>query len=478
MTTPLSPSDTRVEPTVGPAFLRLPKAIVDAARRDLRRPHAHAAERVGFLSVAMAAVEGGEVLLIAAEYRGVPDGQYVPGRGAGARIGTTAIRDVVGWALGGGFGIFHVHLHDHDGIPGFSRTDRREQPRLVASLRAAGPGQAHGMIVLSADAANAWVWLPGTGEPMVPARLSVVGDPMVLLTGDMLRDDERDDGEAGAAGGAEPTAKSGDRYSRQSFLGGDSQRRLATARVGILGYGGGGSHVGQQLAHLGVGNVYVADGDRIDESNLNRLVGGTAADVRVAQRKVDIARRMITGVMEDADVRVHEGRWQERATFFRECDVVVGCVDSFAERREIEVMARRFAIPYVDIGMDVHQVPGDAPRVGGQMLLSLPDGPCMTCLGFLTEARLAEEAALYGAAGRRPQVVWPNGILASSAVGVVVSLLTGWTGETDRVVYLSYDGNRGTLAPHPRLAYLGRAPCPHYAADAVGEPRFRPVGGA
>jgi hypothetical protein len=236
--------------------------------------------------------------------------------------------------------------------------------------------------------------------------------------------------------------------------------------------------VGQQLAHLGVGNVYVADGDRIDESNLNRLVGGTAADVRVAQRKVDIARRMITGVMEDADVRVHEGRWQERATLFRECDVVVGCVDSFAERREIEVMARRFAIPYVDIGMDVHQVPGDAPRLGGQVLLSLPDGPCMTCLGFLTEARLAEEAALYGAAGGRPQVVWPNGSLASSAVGVVVSLLTGWTGEADRVVYLSYDGNRGTLAPHPRLAYLGRTPCPHYPADAVGEPRFRPVGGA
>ena len=68
-------------------------------------------------------------------------------------------------------------------------------------------------------------------------------------------------------------------HDRQSFLGSTSEQHLSGLTVGILGLGGGGSHVVQQLAHLGVGGYVIADPDLIDETNLNRLVGGTRADV-------------------------------------------------------------------------------------------------------------------------------------------------------------------------------------------------------
>ena len=78
---------------------------------------------------------------------------------------------------------------------------------------------------------------------------------------------------------------------------------------------------------------------------------------------------------------------------------------------------------YIDIGMDVH---GEKPPViGGQVVLSSPGRLCMRCMGLLTEAKLAEEAARYGKAGSRPQVVWPNGVLASTAVGLGVELAVG-----------------------------------------------------
>ena len=492
------------EPLLGNVVLRLPKALVDKARRDLRRPHETALERVGFLVVTSARTEGDQLLVLGLEYQAIPDDQYVASRGAGTRIGTVAIRNAITRAMTGARGIFHIHLHEHEGIPHFSDTDRREQPRLAQSLVAAAPAESHGMIVLSADAANAWVW-PADGDgAVVPARLVIVGDPMVLLSGNQLHDtiqsgdealsSERLESEGTVRGRGAPVASVAsfpnveensangacaqpprERYSRQSFLGPDSQRRLETARVAVLGYGGGGSHVGQQLAHVGVLHLRVADGDIIDESNLNRLVGGTAADVEEKRVKVDIARRVITGVLPSAPLITHDSRWQNRADLFRACDILVGCVDSFAERRELEVLARRFGIPYVDIGMDVHQESGEPPRMGGQVILSMPGGPCFSCLGFLTLERLAREAARYGAAGDRPQVVWPNGTLASAAVGLVVSLLTGWTGETDRTVYLSYDGNRGTLTPHPRLAYLGKAPCSHFPIEQMGLPRFTTV---
>jgi len=69
----------------------------------------------------------------------------------------------------------------------------------------------------------------------------------------------------------------------------------------------------------------------------------------------------------------------------------------------------------------------------------------MRCMGFLTGEKLAEEAARYGKAGARPQVVWPTGVLASTAVGLAMDIVTGWTGRPLPHAYLVYDGNKGTV---------------------------------
>ena len=268
-------------------------------------------------------------------------------------------------------------------------------------------------------------------------------------------------------------SKSDDRFSRQSFLGEDAERIVAQAVIGVAGLGGGGSHIVQQLAHIGFQNYVLYDGDEIEDSNLNRLVGGTSEDVAVSARKIGIAERTILRLWPRANVHAHPFRWQDRPEPIRGCDLVFGSVDGFQERSELEACARRYLIPLIDIGMDVHPPQsGEPPRMAGQVLLSMPGGPCMRCVRFLTDEMLSREAARYGAAGARPQVVWPNGVLASTAVGVAIDLLTDWTRSLRSTVFLSYDGNVGTVTPHPLLKYA-KAPCPHYPVDAVGDPVFR-----
>ena len=450
-----------LEPDLGPVRVRLQKTLVEEMKADLRRPHPFAAERVGFLLVATGRGEGGELLILGLEYRPVDEEHYIEDATVGVKIGVRAIRAAIDRVRLSRRGLFHVHLHDHRGVPGLSSTDRREQPRLVESLRRVGTSFPHGMIVLSDDSAAAWVWLPGEPTPVRPTSISIVGYPMALIPAPT------------SAHGVTSTAPDTDRYARQSFLGPKSQAIIGRVRVGVVGLGGGGSHGVQQLAHIGVRHARGFDGDVVDETNLNRVVGVEVDDVVRQAPKTEVAERLVRSLLPDADVVMQRGCWQDAPELLRGCDVVLGCVDSFAARRELEIACRRYLIPYIDIGMDVHLVDGDPPRMAGQVIVSMPGGPCMFCLGFLTEERLAQEAARYGAAGGRPQVVWPNGVLASTAIGLVMDLITGWTRQRDRVVYLSYDGNTGEVKPHVRLRHLHHHPCSHYGVADLGDPVLR-----
>jgi molybdopterin/thiamine biosynthesis adenylyltransferase len=166
----------------------------------------------------------------------------------------------------------------------------------------------------------------------------------------------------------------------------------------------------QQLAHIGIGKFVPVDHDIIEEKNLNRLVGGTAADIKVNRYKTEIAERVIKGVNPAAQVTPRRMKWQEAINALGRCDVIFGCVDSYREQDELERFARRFLIPYIDLGMDVHEIAGGF-SISGQTVLSSWGGPCLWCLGILTQERLEREAGRYGKAGSRPQVVWSNGVL-------------------------------------------------------------------
>lgn len=266
-----------------------------------------------------------------------------------------------------------------------------------------------------------------------------------------------------------------ERMSRQTFLGNDFESILENAWVGIVGLGGGGSHIVQQLAHIGFKRYVLFDGDSVEESNLNRLVGATQNDASKSMQKVTVAVRQIEGLVGGATIQAFSCRWQENPAALAQCNLIFGCVDSFAERSELEAHARRYLASYIDIGMDVHSGDDRKPVMGGQVIASIPGGPCMRCLGFLTEERLGIEGRAYGNVGIKPQVVWANGILASTAVGVGVDLLSNWTGTGDRTVYLSMDANRLVVSPHWRVRSISSGQCPHYPADAVGSPVFSPL---
>ena len=261
------------------------------------------------------------------------------------------------------------------------------------------------------------------------------------------------------------------RLDRQSFLGPDSDLVLASATIGVVGLGGGGSHVVQQAAHMGIGGYVNVDPQTIEDTNTNRLIGGTLADVAAELPKTDIAERLIRSLQPHARLISARNSWHAGTDLLKTADVIIGAVDSFKEREQLERFARRYLIPYIDIGMDVHDL-GKEFLVSGQVILSTPGAPCLRCCGFITDDRLKREANRYGAAGGRPQVVWSNGVLASTAIGLLTQILTPWYRKPAAFVYLEYDGNKGTVTRSAHMEVLKEYICPHHPADETGDPMF------
>jgi adenylyltransferase/sulfurtransferase len=99
------------------------------------------------------------------------------------------------------------------------------------------------------------------------------------------------------------------RYSRQMILpgiGGKGQRKLAEARVFIMGAGGLGSPAAMYLAAAGVGNIGLADFDRVELHNLQRQILHRTPDVGLL--KVDSGKKTLESLNPEVQVQVYSER--------------------------------------------------------------------------------------------------------------------------------------------------------------------------
>ena len=125
------------------------------------------------------------------------------------------------------------------------------------------------------------------------------------------------------------------RYSRHILLdeiGVEGQRRLASAKVLVIGAGGLGSPVALYLAAAGIGTLGITDLDRVEDHNLQRqLLHDTTS---VGESKVVSAARRLRGLNPHIVVREHpEGITPENVqSIFEGYDIVVDGTDNFSAR--------------------------------------------------------------------------------------------------------------------------------------------------
>ena len=262
-----------------------------------------------------------------------------------------------------------------------------------------------------------------------------------------------------------------DRYNRNIlFFKEEGQAQLAASKVAVVGLGGVGSHVVQQLALLGVGQLSLIDNDEIDGTSLNRLIGVRAGDPIPGTSKVSNSWRLAQETNPDVNLVAvpHELASHEAFQAIIDSDYVFGCVDNEGSRLILTELSSAYTKPYFDVASEILL---EQNAYGGRVCVAWNGDGCLVCHDLMDLPEAQEDLlnplakvnrqAVYGmpvgSAGEPgPSVVSINGVVASLAVTEFMLAVSGVHGEPKRV--LKYDAKRGIVTrsqdtPRPGCYY-------------------------
>jgi ThiF family len=347
-----------------------------------------------------------------------------------------------------------VHCHGGRNTVEFSSDDLASHERgYPALLDILGDTHVVGALVFAKNAVAGDIWHP-SGERMTLAGARIVGRPIRELYHEPV-----------AQSMSDPT------YDRQARIFGDrGQALLHRQKVGVIGAGGAGSLIVEYLARLGVGHLVVVDPERIETSNLPRVVGSRRIDAmtwltdpvrpqflqrlgtRFSRYKVDISRRVAKQANSKIRIDVIRGNIvdDDTASLLTDCDYLFLAADSMQARLVFNALVHQYLIPGVQVGakVQVDKRDGHLLDVFSVSRPVMPGSGCLWCNELINPALLQDEALSLEERRRQryvddplviaPSVITLNAVAAAHATDDFLFSVTGLLARQPDCMWLRF----------------------------------------
>ena len=334
----------------------------------------------------------------------------------------------------------HVHNHGSDRSVEFSGVDYSSHERGYPALLDIVKGMPVGALVFGLRSVQVDLWWSMTERSRLK-HCTVVSSRIRRLYSSPSR--------------APKTAyrPSVDRQVR--FLGEGGQAHLAGARVAVVGLGGVGSMVVQDLTRMSVGELLLIDSDRFEETNLSRVVTAMFRDVARKPPKTSLAARYVRLVNPNVRYEVIQDdvAYEDVADKLVDCDFIFLCADTMRARLVVNAIVNQHFIPAVQVGSKIllAKEGGTLEQLYSVVRHMRPGGGCLVCNGLISGHRLAIEeksdedwrAQNYGVESPNPSVITLNGIGASRATNDFLMDFVGTDVVRPAAAYFMYDVFKG-----------------------------------
>ncbi len=154
-------------------------------------------------------------------------------------------------------------------------------------------------------------------------------------------------------------------YARnQRRLTSEDQIKLLVSHVAVIGLGGLGGTVTEILARIGIGRLTLVDGDRFDDSNLNRQLLSSTEVLGTPKAVVAEARVQAVNPAVEARAVTSFLTAENAENLLGDSTIAVDCLDSITDRFTLEAACRKMGIVMVSAAIG---------GTSGQLTVTFPE---------------------------------------------------------------------------------------------------------
>jgi molybdopterin/thiamine biosynthesis adenylyltransferase len=369
-------------------------------------------------------------------------------------ISPRAINGLIALCEQNNLGVVLCHSHPTDSS--YSPSDDHGEKRIAASIWKNIPNVPVGSLLISPAEVRARIWTHRKGHKPV-SSVTILGRHIrtLFLNERWQRSNN-------------PT----DIYDRQVLaFGSAGQDIISNAKIAVVGLGGTGSPVAEQLTRMGVKDIVLIDPDFFAPSNITRVYGSTYAHAYKKLLRVYHERRkkiskvdLISKHLKSIDPTVHIQSFQDSvvktatAKALLDRDVIFCCTDEHWGRSVVNQVSYQYLIPVIDMGVRIDAKENKIRGAFGSVHVLKPDKPCLWCYEFLSADRIRNESLpeyerknllregyVQDIDSAAPSVISLTTTIAGHAVTAFLQLMTDFMGPAGDISRLNYFIMEGTV---------------------------------
>lgn len=222
--------------------------------------------------------------------------------------------------------------------------------------------------------------------------------------------------------------------------------------ITIVGVGGLGSVIAENLVHSGFNRIHLVDPDRVEYTNLNRIVGAYQSDADTGELKVMAVKRHLENINPMATILAHPlGVEDPKAVeYLAGADWIILATDNHSSRAKTQSLALRYGIPLISTGVNISVHDEKITDMSGEIIVArYGDKLCLNCLGRINPIKVASEQQsdswigqelirkgyVKGKKVKEPAVKTLNAVIGAMAVEMLINQYTQRQEFTPILVY-------------------------------------------
>jgi hypothetical protein len=348
-------------------------------------------------------------------------------------------------------GLGAVICHSHPSGLHYSSSDDYGEGRIANTLRQFIPTNAPiASLLFTPDEVTGRIWLNRNPYPVLLDEIMIVGSIIQRIKTRKSK---------------QTKAQNWDLYDRQvRAFGTDGQKAISEVKVGIIGVGGTGSPIAEQLTRLGVSDFVLVDPDKFSFTNLTRVYGTFFGSTKKAKLGIEYKVNLIASHLKKINPKVQVKPINQSVVLSKvapellDRDILFLCTDEHWGRSVVNQIAYQYLIPTINLGVKITSNEGEISHAIGVVDVLSPDKACLWCKQFLQSGRISAES--MSSRERRnlqregyvedidtpmPSVINFTSTVSSHAVSLFIQMFTNFMGESGDISRLNFDFLRGEI---------------------------------